>query len=87
MLTMMFGHVDQYSRLSDRTKCRFNNWFRLANNSNDRTVGGSTGINIEQFDSINCFDGIGDLPDDFHVPSFTEIRNAFNKLAHFVYAV
>jgi len=82
MLTGMFAHMNNLRSLFHSTKCCFNYLFRLTNKSDHSTVGGLSGINIQQFHSLYRLHLIGNLFDDRQIPPFAEIGNALNNLLH-----
>ena len=69
--------------LADHLIGGFEHGLGLADKSDDGAVGGLTGIDIEQFDTLDLFDLGGDLIDNIHVAALADIGHTFNKLLHY----
>jgi len=64
MLAMMLAHVNEACSLLNKPEGGFTNFFRGSDKSNDSTVGGFTGIDIDETNAFNGFNYITYLPDD-----------------------
>jgi hypothetical protein len=80
MGTVMPAHVNEFTRRADGTEGGFANGLRLTNKSDDGTVGGLTGVNVEQQYALDTFHGIGYLLNDIWIAPLTKIRHALYKL-------
>ena len=78
VVAVVIAHVDELLRLADTAESGFQHVGRLANKGDDRTVGGSTRIHIQQLDALNGFYLVSDLFDNFEVPPLAKIRYTFN---------
>jgi hypothetical protein len=65
-----------------QAKSRFSNRLGRSHKRNDRSIGGSTGIHIQQPNTFNRFNGRCDSLDDIIPPSFRYIGYTLNKSMH-----
>ena len=74
----MFFHVDEFGGFLAAIEGCLLHRLRLADKCHDHPVVAGIRFHIEQFDSRNLADLVGDRLNDFRPPSFTEIRYALN---------
>ncbi len=82
MIALVLTHIDQFLCLFDGCKRCLADRVGFADKSDNSAVCRRSGIDIEQFDSVDAFDLVSDLPDHGHIAAFAKIRNTFDQLFH-----
>jgi len=80
MGAMMLTHVNEHGCLCDGQNSGIKDCRRTADKGNHRTIGGFTGVDIQQFHAIYFTDFIRDLPDHILVTPLTEVGYALYDL-------
>jgi len=79
VLAVVLGHVDELLGLAGGADGGLDHRLRRADEGDHRAVGGLARVDVEEFDALDGFDLVGDLPDDGQVAAFAEIRDAFDE--------
>ena len=76
--TMVSTHVDELTSLADSLEGSLKHSVRLSHEGHHRTVGSFTRVHVKQFHAFHFLNLIGDLFDNGHIASLTEVRHAFH---------
>ena len=79
MLSVMMSHVDNLGSLSDCTESSLHDLLGLSYESHHGTVGGGTGIDVQELYTLYTLGGVGNLFDNLHIASLAEVGNALDK--------
>ena len=75
---MVTTHVDELTSLADGLESGLEHGVGFTHKGDHRTVGGFARVHVEQFHALDTFNLIGDLFDNGHIASLTEVRHAFH---------
>ena len=85
--TMVLAHVNQFSGLLHGLESGFDHCIGFAHKGHHSTVGGLSGIHIEQFYTLTAFNNIGYLAYHAFVTSLAEIGDTLYNLPYFCHNI